>query len=103
MREGMSGRELFVVMVATVVAADFAILIINYSFYRKSDTTFLIKVYSQAQVAIFLEEERIALLEGIRGDFFSQFQRKVSHFNFPPRMARVDMVNNFNVHSFKWL
>ena len=72
-REGMSGRELFVIVITTVVTAYFTVLIINYRFYRKSDSTFLVKIHSQAQVTVFLEEERIAILERIMGDFLSQF------------------------------
>jgi hypothetical protein len=42
-------------------------------------------------------------MEGVGGDFPSQFQRQVAHFNFTPRMTRVAMKSNVDVHSFKGL
>ena len=99
----MSGRELFIIVVTTVVTPYFTVLVINYRLYRKSYAAFFIKVYSQAQVTIFLEEERIPLMEGVGGDFPSQFQRQVAHFNFTPRMTRVAMKSNVDVHSGYWL
>jgi hypothetical protein len=44
----MSGRKLFVAIVAASVTAYFTVLIINYRFYRKSDAIFLIKFDGQS-------------------------------------------------------
>jgi hypothetical protein len=73
MREGMSGRELIIVITTGVTTNGSVVFIVDI-FYGKSDATFLIKCHGFSQIVVFFQIKGISFLKGVGGYRFSDFQ-----------------------------
>jgi hypothetical protein len=83
MREGMSGREL-VIVITTGVPTNGGVIFIIDIFDGKSDAAFFVKCHRFPEVVILFEKKGISLLKGVGGYRFTDFERQIPHFNFPP-------------------
>jgi hypothetical protein len=73
MREGMSGREL-VIVITTGVPTNGGVIFIIDIFDGKSDAAFFVKCHGFSQIVVFFQIKGISFLKGVGGYRFSDFQ-----------------------------